>query len=164
MTRYRESIQDNNGQLDLNVLPRILGLTATIICGKGKCYDVEKEVEEAEKRLCAKAVTSRRYEEVLKYSTSAKVQFIYYETPKSSQRSLIKDLLDTKSQVDNFLAKMCSENDSGIRHESLRHSSQLYNKPKKLKKLKIITSCIKDVNDVYSELGTNPLSSVSITI
>ena len=56
----------NGGEVDLKRLPRVLGLTATIIMGKGDVDNVGNEVKLAEDRLCAKAVTYYRYEEVMK--------------------------------------------------------------------------------------------------
>ena len=61
MNRYRECVQ--NGRVDFDRVPRILGLTATIILGKKN--RVESEVREAEDRLCAKAVTYHEYEKVM---------------------------------------------------------------------------------------------------
>ena len=59
MQAYQDRLSSNSPNI-----PRVLGLTATII--NGKKVHVAKEVEDMEKRLCAKALTYHRYEEVLK--------------------------------------------------------------------------------------------------
>lgn len=47
-------------------IPRILGMTATIIKGNCKEWEVPDRVVELEKTMQAKAVTYRNYEKVLK--------------------------------------------------------------------------------------------------
>lgn len=47
-------------------VPKVLGLTATIIKGQSKTEKIPTDVSEIEKLLCCKAVTHRNYEEVLK--------------------------------------------------------------------------------------------------
>lgn len=50
----------------LSNVPKVLGLTATIIKGKSKADRIPWDIEEIEQLLCCKAVTHRNYEEVLK--------------------------------------------------------------------------------------------------
>ena len=65
MEKYRQVREDQGGSsVDL---PRILGLTATIINGKGSKKDsVQFQVEEAERKICARTASYHEYEEVLK--------------------------------------------------------------------------------------------------
>lgn len=54
------------GQNTVGETPRVLGLTATIIKGKGNLGEIPTEVREVEETMCAKAVTYHDYEEVLR--------------------------------------------------------------------------------------------------
>lgn len=47
-------------------LPKVLGLTATIIKGQSSKEAIPKDIKDIEKRLCCKAVTHRNYEEILR--------------------------------------------------------------------------------------------------
>lgn len=47
-------------------LPRVLGLTATIVKGNSKIENIPTEIERIQNLICATATTYHNYEEVLK--------------------------------------------------------------------------------------------------
>jgi endoribonuclease Dicer len=61
---YKDAIKQ--GKIPGETLPRVLGLSATIIIGNSDEGKISQEIKEIQERLMSKAITYRDYGEVLK--------------------------------------------------------------------------------------------------
>ena len=131
--RYYASVKENNRTAKL---PRILGLTASVIQKKCKDHQVEKMLKELEVCLDSRLITSSNYEEVLAYTTKPQEVLIGYDNslkPRSQHYKSITQKLGVHLErlvVDKF------------------DSDQVKTSKKKvLRVLRNILSCIEDLGE-----------------
>ncbi|CAL8072085.1 unnamed protein product [Orchesella dallaii] len=136
-------------------LPKVLGLTATIIIGNSKIEEIPKEINDIEKLLCCKAVTHRNYEEVLKYSTSTRFQIVTYNSTFKQTDPVCQDIIRFLQLLDklhkNIVSDDVIETIQSIDHPSLTTEDQLFNKRKGVPQM--LKTFLNDLLKTYEELG-----------
>ncbi|ODN02769.1 Endoribonuclease Dicer 3, partial [Orchesella cincta] len=136
-------------------VPKVLGLTATIIIGKSKVADIPKEIKDIEKLLCCKAVTHRNYEEVLRHSTSTQFQIRTYETKYTENDQVCEDITGLLQLLAKLPKNVVTEDEistiESIDHPSLISEDQLFSKRKGVPQM--LKTFLNDLLKTYVELG-----------
>ena len=105
--RYYASVKQSNPEA---TLPRILGLTASVIQKKCKSREVPKMLKELEICLDSHLVTSSNYDEVLEYTTKPKEVFVPYDNTLTVRNEHFKMIIDVLCHhLDNLVLE---KNDS----------------------------------------------------
>ncbi|XP_021945451.1 endoribonuclease Dicer [Folsomia candida] len=148
----------NNGKRPGTDLPRVIGLSATIVVGNR--YEVDKisdDISEIESKLCSKAITYHDYKAVLRCGTQANVTHLYY-TPMPEWKicdmdititlsDLLKDIMQQLEMMEEFLIQKPAIPKNCIDQEGYTN----FWKPES--PIKDFVGHIKDIEDVLLEMG-----------
>ncbi|GAB6031712.1 Endoribonuclease Dicer [Chamberlinius hualienensis] len=173
-----EMIKSSTGDLGLK-LPRILGLTASVLHGRCNVYQIADNIKKLELTLCSRIVTADDLETVNRYSTKPVEVCLGFSTNNSSYAELTdvvsSVLVNCRDEIEKILkmlplGEVTTTANISKREQDGRLVSEIEDKERLLNDLKVsdsdeITniginvkcspgSLIKNVHSVYDTLGS----------
>ncbi|XP_021960857.1 endoribonuclease dcr-1 [Folsomia candida] len=152
---YRDEFK--TGKRPGKELPRVIGLSATIVVGNSKVNRIAQNISEIETRFCSKAVTYHDYQSVSRCATQANITHLFY-TPTSEWQisdiditirlsDLLMGVIDKLTTLEKFLIE------KPVRLKNHRDEQGYTNFWKPESPIKEFVGHIKDIMDVLVEMG-----------